>query len=216
MSALFLGMGVGPGIGFTTALRFAKEGYRPVLVARDLQKLQPLADEIQRLTGQRAETVALDVSDTQQILSLAERYGSDVEVLHYNAAVLRAQRLNEQSVESLADDIFVNITGALTALKAFYPHFTSRQSGSILLTGGGLALSPSNEYLTLSVGKAGIRSIAQALFPELAAHNVHIATVTVAKGIAAGSQDAQAVGEAFWALHQQQPENWQWEAHYGG
>jgi hypothetical protein len=72
-----------------------------------------------------------------------------------------------------------------------------------------------SNLLTLSVGKAGLRSAAQALFPSLSARDVHIAVLTIATSIAAGSKDADAVGEAFWRLHAQAREHWSWEATYG-
>lgn len=215
MSPVFLGIGVGSGIGLSTAIRFAKSGFRPVLAARNVEALEPLAHEILTLSGQKSETVAVDAADPDQVIALANRYGTDVRVLHYNAAVLRAQRLQDQSIESLGSDIQVNVSGALLAIKAFAPYLVANGSGTILLTGGGLAIAPSSDYLTLSVGKAGIRCIAQALFPDLAAQGVHIATLTIAKGIAPRSEDAEAIGEAFWKLHQQPLAQWEWEAHFG-
>ena len=41
--------------------------------------------------------------------------------------------------------------------------FFATIAGSLLFTGGGLALAPSPEYTALSVGKAGLRAFAQAL-----------------------------------------------------
>jgi hypothetical protein len=40
---------------------------------------------------------------------------------------------------------------------------TERGSGTILFTGGGFALEPHPEYLSLSIGKAGIRALAHGL-----------------------------------------------------
>jgi hypothetical protein len=39
-----------------------------------------------------------------------------------------------------------------------------RGSGSILFTGGGFGLQPHPDYLSLSIGKAGIRALAQGIF----------------------------------------------------
>jgi short-subunit dehydrogenase len=91
----------------------------------------------------------------------------------------------------------------------------SRRGGSILLTGGILAVKPVSNLLTLSVGKAGLRCAAEALFPDFAAQGVHIAVLTIGTGIAPGSKSAEAVGEAFWRLHAQPRDQWVWEASYG-
>ena len=67
--------------------------------------------------------------------------------------------------------------------------------GGLVLTGGGLALEPSPEYLSLSIGKAGIRTLALSLFESLKEKGIHVATVTVAALVSPGSKDATAVAE---------------------
>jgi hypothetical protein len=91
----------------------------------------------------------------------------------------------------------------------------SRRGGSILLTGGILAVKPVSNLLTLSVGKAALRCAAEALFPDFAAQGVHIAVLTIGTGITPNSKSAAAVGEAFWRLHAQPRDQWVWEANYG-
>jgi NADP-dependent 3-hydroxy acid dehydrogenase YdfG len=48
MAGLFLGIGAGPGIGLSTARRFAIEGFRVVLAARKVERLEALADDLRR------------------------------------------------------------------------------------------------------------------------------------------------------------------------
>ncbi|WP_249039759.1 SDR family NAD(P)-dependent oxidoreductase, partial [Pseudomonas marginalis] len=43
----FLSIGTGPGIGYETAARFALEGFRVVLSARNLEKTQALVKRLQ-------------------------------------------------------------------------------------------------------------------------------------------------------------------------
>ena len=57
----------------------------------------------------------------------------------------------------------VNIGGAMVAAQAAAPKMMARGSGSILFTGGGFALQPHPDYLSLSIGKAGIRALAQGI-----------------------------------------------------
>ena len=107
----------------------------------------------------------------------------------------------ETPVETTQRNLSVDILGALAAIKYFAPYMVKRRKGTILLTGGGLALAPSAEYLSLSIGKAGIRCLAQALFPQLSAKGIHIATLRVAMMVRPGSEQAVAAAEAFWNLH---------------
>jgi hypothetical protein len=64
----------------------------------------------------------------------------------------------------------------------------------------------------LSIGKAGIRCLAQALFPQLSAKGIHIATLTVKMMVSPGSEQAIGAAEAFWDLHAELEGHWAWEA----
>jgi NADP-dependent 3-hydroxy acid dehydrogenase YdfG len=48
MAGLFLGIGAGPGIGLSTARRFAAEGFPVVLAARKVERLEALANDLRR------------------------------------------------------------------------------------------------------------------------------------------------------------------------
>jgi NADP-dependent 3-hydroxy acid dehydrogenase YdfG len=85
-------------------------------------------------------------------------------VLHYNAASMRKATILEQPRDTFDTDLAANIGGALVAAQAVIPKMSERGSGSILLTGGGYSLKPNPEYLSLSIGKAGIRALAYGLF----------------------------------------------------
>jgi short-subunit dehydrogenase len=215
VTGLFLSIGAGPGIGFSTARRFATEGFRVVLAARTVARLEVLAKGLRRESNAGVEIASVDCSDSLQVADLVGRYAPELEVIHYNAAVIRSLTLQEQSLASIAADIEVNIASALVAVKQAAEAMVVRRRGSILLTGGILGLKPVSNLLTLSVGKAGLRCAAEALFPGFAAQGVHIAVLTIGTGIAPGSKNAEAVGEAFWRLHAQPRDQWVWEASYG-
>jgi short-subunit dehydrogenase len=215
MAGLFLGIGSGPAIGLSTARRFASEGFRVVLAARRADRLEALASDLRRGPNAGVEVTTVDCADSLRVGELVDRYAPDLEVVHYNAAVIRAQTLQEQPLPSIAEDLEVNIASALVAIRQAAGAMVSRGRGSILLTGGILGTKPSNGLLTLSVGKAGLRCAAQALFPDLASQGVHIAVLTIAAGIAAGSNEAETVGDAFWRLHAQPRGEWAWEVSYG-
>ncbi len=214
MKSTFLSIGTGPGIGLNTAIRFAKEGFHPVLAARNPDRLKLLADELRQATGQEADVVKLDAGDPGQIMRLAERYASEVGVLHYNATIVHSQSLAEADYSDLAGDVRVGITGCLYALKAFAPTMLACQAGTILLTGGSLSLHPVPEYLALGVAKAGIRNITEALFRNFAEQSAHIANITVSSAIAPRSPEAEAVADLFWKIHCQPKSQWTWDEVY--
>lgn len=214
----FLSIGTGPGMGLATAERFAKEGFRVILSARNADRTQELADQL-KAKGYTAEVRTVDTGDPSNVAALVadvERQFGAIDVLHYNAASMRKASLAEQPAGSFNGDLAVNIGGAQAAAQAVAPSMIARGTGSVLLTGGGFALQPSPDYLSLSIGKAGIRALAHGLFESFKEKGIHVATVTVAAFVDPGSADAQAVADRFWQLHSQPKGSWTVEATYSG
>lgn len=211
----FLSIGAGPGMGLATAERFAREGFRIVLSARDAGRMRDLAEGL-RARGHAVETRTVDAGDPGSVAALVEEVAATfgLDVLHYNAAAMRQASLADQPRDTFNADLAVNIGGALAAVQAAAPGMTGRGAGTILLTGGGFALQPHPDYLSLSIGKAGIRALAQGLFEGFGDAGVHVATVTVAGFVAPGSRDADAVAERFWQLHAEPKGAWTPETAY--
>jgi short-subunit dehydrogenase len=203
-------------MGLATAERFASEGFQVVLSARNETKTQELANQL-KAKEYKAEVRTVDAGDPSSVANLVagvEREFGGIDVLHYNAASLRQATLADQPLDSFTSDLAVNIGGAMAAIQAAAPNMAERGSGTILLTGGGLALHPHPDYLSLSIGKAGIRALALGLFESFKEKGIHVATVTVAGSVAPGSEDAKAVGEQFWTFHSQPAGAWEVEAVY--
>lgn len=209
----FLSIGTGPGMGLDTAERFAREGYRVVLSARSLDKVKALAQGLQS-KGFTAEARSVDAGSAASVASLIQGVLKDhgsIDVLHYNAAALHKDTVLSQAPETFNTDLAVNIGGALSSIQAVLPSMTRNASGSILLTGGGFGLCPPPEFLSIGVGKAGLRALTNGLFEDFKAKGVHIATVTVCMFVDPGSKDSKAVAEHFWTLHSQPRSEWTWE-----
>jgi NADP-dependent 3-hydroxy acid dehydrogenase YdfG len=214
----FLSIGSGPGMGFATAERFAKDGFQVILSARNTAKTQELADQL-NAKGYRVQVRTVDASDPSSVASLigeVERQVGSIDVLHYNAASMRQATLAEQPRDTFVSDLSINIGGALAAAQAVLASMTERNSGTILLTGGGYSLQPNPDFLSLSIGKAGIRALTHGVFESLKEKGIHVATVTVAAAVAPGSKEAEAVAEHFWQLYSQPKGSWTSEVKYTG
>jgi len=213
---VFLGIGSGQGMGFATAERFAKEGFKIILANRNSTNTNKLIEAL-RNKGYQAEGKSVDASDASQVAALiseVENQDGKIDVLHYNAASLRQATIASQPNDTFNSDLAVNVGGALSAIKAVVPRMTEAKSGTILLTGGGFALYPSPDYLSLSIGKAGIRALALGLFESLKEQNIHIATVTVATFVSPDSKESRDVADEFWDLHSQSTGSWSAEVVY--
>jgi short-subunit dehydrogenase len=212
----FLSIGSGPGIGRATAERFALEGFRSILTGRSSAKLDDVASKL-TASGHAVETAVLDASHPEAIRALiagiSKKYGA-IDVMHYNAASLRQATIEEQPGDTFVTDLAVNIGGAMAAIQAVQGPMAMRREGTILLTGGGLAFAPSPSFISLSVGKAGLRSLALGLFESLKARGIHIGIVNVAAAVAAGSQTSANIADKFWKLYESPMDQWVAEVTY--
>jgi short-subunit dehydrogenase len=210
-------VGVGPGVGLAVAKRFSAEGFRLALLARNRDRLEESAAAL-RGAGSEVLTYAADSGDSASLhaafAQLLQEQG-DAAVLVYNAAVIRSGPPSQLDPADLSADFAVNVVGALVACQQVIPGMRTAGRGTILLTGGGLALYPSAQYSALAIGKAGMRSLALCLAEELAPAGIHVATVTIAGGVQPGTHfDPDLIAARYWELHSQPPGSWQREIVY--
>ncbi|MFQ4141960.1 SDR family NAD(P)-dependent oxidoreductase [Chlorogloeopsis sp. ULAP02] len=181
MTAVLVIVGMGDGNGLAIAHRFAKEGFAIAMIARNQSKLQGYQDILQA-QGFAAHYFIADAGDETAMKSafaeLREQLGNP-EVLVYNAAVPRMENVLNESFETLIDDFKVNVAGALVATKAVLPGMQAQGKGTILFTGGGFALYPSPDFASLSIGKSGIRSLANILGAALKEQKIRVGTITI-------------------------------------
>ena len=187
-------VGVGPGLGAALARRFAAGGFAVTGLARDPARLAAI--EGARCIRAMQPTLRAHAA----ILS-----GGPVEVLIYNAyrATMAPAGPSGLDPAALIEDFRVNVAGALAAVQAVLPGMRRAGHGTILLTGGGLALDPTGwlPAASLAVGKAGLRTLAQTLHKELAPEGIHVATVTIAGQIQPGTAfDPDQIADRFWQL----------------
>lgn len=207
-------VGVGPGVGIAVARRFGRERYHLALVARRLDKLTSYVDELQR-EGIDAHAFVADAERPESVADAMHRVAHDLgapEILVYNAAVMRAASPSNLGVDALLRDLKVNVGSALVAAQKVIPTMREKGRGTLLFTGGGLALDPWPDLSSLAIGKAAIRSLAGSFAKELAPHGIHAATVTIAGVVKKGtSLDPDAIADVYWELHAQAREQWETE-----
>lgn len=202
-------IGYGPGVSGAVAEAFAKEGYPLALIARDTAKLDAAVTAF-HASGIAARGFAADAGHATALttaLDAARDAFGDAEVLVYNAALWRPGPVLATTPESFDADFQLCVTGALVAARALAPAMIAAGRGTLLFTGGGLALYPSPQAPSLSVGKAGIRALALMLAAELAPSGIRVGTVTIAGEVAAGTPFApEKIADAFLALHRSPPD----------
>lgn len=203
-------IGVGPGIGQAVARRFAREGLPVTLVARTGQTLAA-AEAALAETGVPVLRVTADSTDETALraaLDSAEKEYGLPDAVIYNAALVRPDAPGELSLRGQLDAWAVNVGGALTAGAHVGPAMARRGSGTFLITSG--MPEPKAPYVSLSLGKSGVRTLAALLDQEYGPSGVHVATVTVDGPVAPGTAfDPTVIADHYWHLHRQPRDQWQ-------
>lgn len=196
-------VGAGFGLSAAVARRFGAEGYAVGLISRNEGSLE-------KLTTQLAEhniTVNFSVADAGDheallnAISELEAKTAPCTCLVYNAAVLNSALALNLTIDSIREEFKVNVEGAFTAASAVADGMKQRGSGSILFTGGGLALEPYPEWASLALGKSALRSLSFSLHKELAPHGVLVSVIAVCGIVAANTPfDPDAIAAEYWRL----------------
>jgi NAD(P)-dependent dehydrogenase (short-subunit alcohol dehydrogenase family) len=210
-------IGVGPGIGLSVARRFARGGMPVAVIARSRGAIEAAADAL-RLDGAQVTGLLADSTDEDALRSALEtaegRYGVP-DVLVYNAALVRRDRLGELSAAELLGSWAVNVGGAITAAAHTGRKMAAAGHGTLIITGG--LPEPSPESFSLSLGKAGVRALARLLDQELGPSGVHVTTVIIYGAVVSGTSfDPDEIAEAYWELHHQSRQEWTPEVAYTG
>ena len=136
-------------------------------------------------------------------------------VLVYNAAIIQWDPVGELSVAQHQEAWAVNVVGAITAAAHTLPRMAEAGGGTYLITGG--MPTPVPDVTSLSLGKAGVRALAELLETQFRPSGVHVATVTVGGAVAPGTAfDPDEIADEYWRLHAQPRDEWEREVAYGG
>lgn len=198
-------IGVGPGLGLSLTRKFCRKGFKMVMIARRQEALDEyvsdLANEKLKAAGYAADVG--DFNSLKNTLNKIHEEQGDCTLLMYNVSILNPGAPSEIDIESFINDFKVNVAGLLAATQVVSPQMEGNNDSMILVTGGGLALNPFYEYASLSVGKAGIRSLTSSIAQELKTKGIRVGSVIINGMIEKGTHfDPDSIAEEFWKLYQ--------------
>lgn len=215
--------GVGPGLGHALARRFAREGYRVAMIARDAAKLAEFA----KRDPDHLEVVACDLTVAENVIRSVEavyaKYGSP------DCAIFNAGTFSPGSVLELDPSEFercwrVGAFGGLLFAQTVARKMVERGSGTILFTGATASLRGSANFANLASPKFALRALAQSMARELGPIGIHVGHVIVdgqirsaryERALAERRPDSliepDAAAEIYWNLHKQPRSAWTFE-----
>ncbi len=136
MNKIALITGASSGIGKASAVEFAEHGVDIIAIARRLERIVDLKDELEDKYKINVLPVKLDVRDKDAVLdylqNLPDRW-KNIEILINNAGLSKGlEKLQDGKIENWELMIDTNIKGLLYVTKAILPGMIERNSGTIV------------------------------------------------------------------------------------
>jgi len=171
--------GASAGIGAVYADRFARRGHDVVLVARDVARMEQLADRLRREAGVRVDVVPADLADEADLGRVERRLREDdsIGVLVNNAGFLTHGGFLDQTGGDIARLIAVNVTAVTRLANAIAPRLVAAGGGSIVNLGSVVGLAPEIGLTVYGATKAFVLFLSQGLHLELSPKGVYVQAV---------------------------------------
>ena len=181
-------IGVGPGLGIAIAEAFGLAGLHVAMLARSVDNLGKFSEQLAAKDVSHS-VHALDVSDfdalRRELRAIAQV--RPVEVLVYNVVKRVFNTPLQLDVNQMVDAYRIDVASALLSVQTLQPFMEEQESGTVLFTGGGAALHPWTQAPTITIAKAGVRSLAYMLAEELQDSPIRVGTITIFGMIKAGT-----------------------------
>jgi len=171
--------GASSGIGAIYADRLARRGFDLVLVARNAERLNTVANRIAATTGREVEILRADLSDAadRRLVENRLREDSTIEILVNNAGFGGVTPLLKSNVDTMEEMIDLNVTALTRLTYAAVPGFVARGHGTVINISSIVAIAP--ELLNGVYGgtKAFVLAFTQSLQHELKDKGVRVQAV---------------------------------------
>lgn len=159
--------GASSGIGAATARRFVEEGAKVALLARSVDKLNALAEEL----GSAATVCAADVGNRAEVeaaISSAGEGMGGLDVVVNAAGVAQPALLGDTTDESWDEMIRINLTGVFYVCRAAEPLLRKGENPTIVNLGSELSFVGLGMCASYCAAKFGVLGLTKALAAELA------------------------------------------------
>lgn len=172
--------GASSGIGKATALKFANEGDKVVLVSRSKKALEKVAEEFKNTEGQ-AHVVVADVSNEEEVKNLVRdtvNHFGKIDIWINNAAVIAFGAFEDIPSKDFRKVIEVNLFGYIYCARAILPQFKRQKYGHLINVSSVAGVVGQPFSIPYSISKFGIRGLGLSLDQELKNEkDIHVNTI---------------------------------------
>ena len=174
----------GVGNGMATAILFAREGAKVVLVNRSAERAEKLARQI-RDEGGEASVFAGDVAKEDVCEAMAQfavsQYGR-LDILHNNVGIGAPGSAETVTLADWNRVIEANLTTTMLCTRACLPRMKQGGGGSVIMVSsiaGALGLMGSTGAVAYSTAKAGLHGFTHSVAADYATQNIRANCIIV-------------------------------------
>ena len=173
--------GASAGLGAEISRQFARAGANLVMIARKVEALEALAEEIGGVAGVEIVTFAADVSDENRMKTVIgesiERFGK-IEILVNNAGVYGPKgRIEETDFNEWKRAVEINLYGVFIATKHLVGHFKANGYGKIINLSGGGATKPMPMFSSYAASKAAVVRLSDTIAREVSDYGIDVNSI---------------------------------------
>jgi len=163
------------GIGFVTAQAFLEKGARVAVCAKNPERLAAVQRQLSQTGEVEADVVDMrDLGQIQRFVERVQKRFGHIDVLVNNAGLAYGGAFVDQSFDSIADIIDVNVKGVLYMTRAVLPLLLKQQAGTIINVSSGAGLTGFAELVTYCASKFGVVGFTESLDQELRGKGVRV------------------------------------------
>ncbi|MGZ0188460.1 MAG: SDR family NAD(P)-dependent oxidoreductase [Alphaproteobacteria bacterium] len=177
-TAIVIGVGPVRGLGAQLCIRLAAEGLHVFVAGRTQASLDAVVEAIADAGGQ-ATSIITDATNEQQVISLFDQAGDDIDIAVYNAGNNSPGRIIDMTADYFTDSWRVVCFGAFLFGREAVRRMTPAKHGTLLFTGASASLRGRAGYGAFNSSKAALRNLAQAMAKEYAPDGVHVGHVVI-------------------------------------
>ena len=199
-------MGAGPGLGYSVAERFGREGFQVAMISRSTDHLDTMVDRLVQRGVAAAGFVAdvLQPTSLQSAIVAAKAEFGTVDVLEYSPTPDRDSVVDAFAITTAnaQHHVALALLGAITAVREVLPEMRERDEGALLFTTGASAIIPVPSHASVGLGLSALRSYANVLHAALRGTGVYAGTLTIATRIEKGTTgDPDLLAEQYWSMY---------------
>lgn len=173
------------GFGAGIVKHFAAAGARVLLTDRDAGKGEATARELKQSPGE-VSFMPVDVTDQAQVQAAVdqaiERYGR-LDILVNNAGIGQRPVALDETSDEIYDALYdINVRGVFIGCRAALPAMKAQNSGVIINTASGIALTPRPNLVTYAATKGAVVTFTKGLAMELAEFGIRVNALCPAAG----------------------------------